>query len=242
MPLNRLTKYWLIGMAHVFPEIPVRPEDLPPMQMHDSGTSYLLGTPLRQIAAMREYRWDAELEDSFIRARNEFLARLDSHLEHPLNLPQPKSQSDVVSNVFQNPSARLVIGDESVCLSYRPFGNEIDAMGASLIAITSVGVLSSMVEGAITREEAQTLFFQPTTSALAGKLPFGDGLVSGLEVLQRALFFGPEVPTHDQIISHVKEYLECVSLFFENLEANMKFDPRWAMSTRSAHSLLRHHF
>lgn len=63
MLLNRLTKYWLIGMAHVFPEIPVRPEDLPPMQMHDSGTSYLLGAPLRQIAAMRGYRWDAELED-----------------------------------------------------------------------------------------------------------------------------------------------------------------------------------
>ena len=238
---NPLVKYWLIGMATVFPKVQIEPADLPSFQHSTERDQYLLRAPLMEVAGLKNaFAWSYEIEEVFARSRTKLVSRVQNRI---LDRWARYRADDVAADNADELSYRfqLDVGEDSILVVLRPMATEIEILAGYLIALVSVGVLKSLQSGAIQADEAQSLVFQPSTSALVGKLPYGDHLVTANQDLNSSLFSSAaEEPLDGSYLEEVVEaYLHGVDMFVDNVEP-FELDPRWSLSTRAARVILKH--
>lgn len=236
---NPLVKYWLIGMATLFPKVQIEPVDLPSFQHSSDRDQYLLRRPLMQVAEHKNaFAWNGEIEEVFALSKTQLVSRVQNRI---LDRWARSRVDDLAADSDDELSYRsqLDVGEDSVLVVLRPMATEIEILAGYLIALASVGVLVSLQSGAIDVDEAQGLIFLPFTSSLVGKLPYGSHLVCANHALLSNLFSSPAGPLEQGYLKEqVDAYLHDVDMFVDNVEP-FELDPRWSLSARTARVILR---
>ncbi len=193
-----------------------------------------------EVAELKNaFAWSYEIEEVFARSRTKLVSRVQNRI---LDRWARYRADDLAADNADELSYRsqLDVGEDSILVVLRPMATEIEILAGYLIALVSVGVLMSLQSGAIQVDEAQSLVFQPSTSALVGKLPYGDHLVTANEALLSSLFSSAAKPLGGSYLEEtVEAYLHGVDMFVDNVEP-FELDPRWSLSARAARVILKH--
>lgn len=229
--MNLFVKYFLLGIAEVFPDVRILEKDIPVFEI-EVGGSQLFHEPLKQLAASPALPLEREIDEAYLRSRSHFLARIDRVL---VGSEKPSQEFGEEARF----RVSVDMGQDSVVLVHRPMAFEIEILAGYLLALASVGILVSLRAGKLSVEEAEWLSFLPRASSIFGRIPFGSHLVCANDALLSDLFCSPPGPLDPEYLEgQIDVYMTGVASFVENVQANCDLDPRWALTARVARTLV----